>query len=137
MSGRQPRKCSKGATSIGDMLVVEERVNRRIVDVSGNERIRQDRLSFRCKPESGPVEREIERLLADPIPCEQESLTPHVPECEREHPPEHLHAFVPSVFVKVDYYFRIRMGCEVMPFADQRTPKLAIVVDLAVENHDN
>src|SRR2546426_254582 len=76
----------------------------------------------------------VERLLAEPVARQEESLPSRVPDREREHPPQPIHAPGALVFEEVHDGLGVASRPEPMTPRFQPGTELAVVVDLAVED---
>ena len=76
----------------------------------------------------------IEGLDAHPIPCKEQRVGPPVPDGEREHAVEPLHASLAEILVEMDDDFRVAPCSEPMPLGHQVLTDLLKIVDLAVED---
>src|SRR5215211_2210324 len=120
-----------------DVLEVQEAVDRVEVHLARDLRVLQDRLRLRAEPEApiaGCVE---EGLLADPVAGQEQPSAAAVPDCEGEHAPQVVDAAVPELLVEVDDHLGVGSGREAMSQRLQLPAELAVVVDLAVLNHDD
>ena len=71
------------------------------------------------------------------ISRDQEPLATKIPQGECEHAAEPLHTVVALVFVEVNYHLGIGMRREAMAGVQQSASKLAIVVNLSIQDdHD-
>src|SRR5213593_2964647 len=71
------------------------------------------------------------------ITGQHEDLLPGIPQREREHPPQPRDAGPSMLLVQMHDHFGIGLGPEAMPFRGEFLPQLAVVVDLAVADHDD
>ena len=76
----------------------------------------------------------VERLLPGPVPREQQAPPRVVPEHEREHPAQPLHAIDSPLLVRVNDRLRVRARLEHVAAGRQLTLQLLEVVDLAVQD---
>jgi len=82
----------------------------------------------------GALEDAVEqRLLAEPIARQKNATGSQVGNGEREHAIEVLDAGIAEFFVGVDNRFGIGLRAELVAARNQRSPKIVMVVDLAVE----
>src|SRR5262245_3410839 len=61
---------------------------------------------------------------------------PAVPDGESEHSPKQAHAFITILLVSMDNCFRVRLCIELVTERDQVRREIAVIVDLAVKDHD-
>src|SRR6185312_17217187 len=77
----------------------------------------------------------VERLLAEAIAAAEEALARAIPEDERPHAVQPLHAIVTPEAIGLQDHLGIRVvGHEARAERDQFPPQLCEVVDLAVED---
>ncbi len=115
----------------------EEVVDGRGVEAGLDQAGREKRLEFRG--ERDPLRRPRPDEGLDPQPVTREHQTPArlVPEREREHPAQALHAIDAQVLVQVDDRLDVRPGAEAVPRASQLVAQLDVVVDLAIADDDH
>src|ERR671934_2027000 len=119
-----------------DVLELQEAIDRVEVDVARHVRVLEDRLRLRGKPEAAVADGIEERLLADAIADEEQSPPPAIPDREREHASQALHAGVPVVLVEVDDHLGVGLRGEAVPPGLELAAQLAVVIDLAVLDDD-
>ena len=122
------------AAGTGDVLVDEEGVDR-----VGIERSRRVGVAEQC-PDLGR-EREVaggsgvdQRFLAEPVPGEEQAPRCAVPDREREHAAQTLHAAHADLLPKVDDDLGVGATREAVAARLQLPSQLAMVVDLSVED---
>src|SRR5204863_2371015 len=105
------------------------------VRFGGNAAGLQKALDFRSEHERPGRLHVVERLNPKAVAGEQQLTTARVPDGEREHASEALHALSAHLFVEVDNHLGVAPGREGVAPRLELPPNLAEVVDLAVE-HD-
>src|SRR5207247_1155414 len=90
---------------------------------------------LRAEDERTRVPRVIERLDAEMVAGEEELAPPAVPQREREHAGDAVEQPSAPLTPAVDQHFAVAVGHEAMTFGGELAPKLAKVVDLAIEDH--
>src|SRR5271157_4264389 len=102
---------------------------------------RQYRQSFELGSEAKPYpidrRRVIQRLLAHAVTRQKQLLPARIPNRESEHAVQELRKPLPNLFILMHQHFRIAVGCEPVPFRNQRLPEIQVVVNLAVEYYLN
>ncbi len=73
------------------VLVVQEPVDRHVVDLARHRRVLQDRARLGAEPQFAAAVAVEERLLADAVAADQQAPPPLVPEREGEHSAQSLH----------------------------------------------
>ena len=118
------------------VLERQVRVERRHVDVAPHVRQAQERFQLGCKGERPVGEtRPNERLLAEAVAREHESLPRPIPEREREHSLEAPDEVRPVLLVRVRQDRRIAGAADAV--VAKLLPELLEVVELAVEDADD
>src|ERR1700678_1303049 len=79
----------------------------------------------------------MQRLLAEPIPRQQQPFLPLVIKCEGKHTAQLLHALRAHLFVKVNNHFRIGVRGKAVAAALQLRAQFGEVIDLSVVNNPN
>ena len=120
LPGQQVRRgqlseCGEGALRMGDVLELEEGVDRVEVDIARNLGIPEDRLRLRGEPEAAVAGGVEEGLLADPVARQQQTAAAAVPDGEREHAAQVIDAGVSVILVEVGDHLGVRPGREAMP----------------------
>src|SRR5205085_5751551 len=76
----------------------------------------------------------VERLFTETVARYEELAAARIPEREREHSVKMLDHPCAVLFIKMRQNFRVRLAAKRVPARFQFFPKLAVVVNLAVEN---
>src|SRR5690606_5830159 len=76
----------------------------------------------------------VERLDAEPVAGQEQPAPRPVPQREGEHPPQPVDAAVAVVLVEVRHDLGVALGAQAVAGAPERLGRLAVVVDLAVED---
>src|SRR5712691_7689542 len=79
----------------------------------------------------------MQRLLSEAVSCQQQTFSALIPECEREHPTQPLHALGPKLLVQVNDHLSVSAGVEAVATSFQRRAQLWEVVDLPIEDDPN
>ena len=93
----------------------------------------QQRLDLRREPQAPPVVGNIQGLDPEGIASQEQFLSEIVPDCERVHALECMDEFSAAMGVEMQENFSVAIRLEPVAFRFEFLPKLAIVVDLAVE----
>src|SRR5205823_8337488 len=113
--------------------VLQERVR---VDLAPRHPGGEERLDLRCEAEPPGAHAAVEeRLDAQPVAGEHETLDAAIPDREREHSVQPGHRVGPVLLVEVDDRLAVARRAEPMATRLEGRTELAIVVDLAVA-HD-
>ena len=137
MSGRQLLDADQSGAA-RDVLEREERVDSVGIDLAGHAWQAQQRLQLGGEREAAVSQpRPEQRLLADPIACEDEALAAAVPEGHGEHAEQVLGEGGAVLLVQVGDDGRVAGAADLVPALRQLVPELEEVVDLAVEDADD
>ena len=128
--------CAERCRGRRDVPELEIRVERVPVELSMRQADNVECLQLRREPDSPGSGRDVERLDAEPVAGEEQRLLGRVPDGEREHAAQPLHALRPVLFVEMQDDLGVALSGEHVSLRDQPTPELAVVVDLAVEDDD-
>jgi hypothetical protein len=104
------------------------------IEIERNSRGAQT-LQFAPEPEAFRERRVVKRLLPETIAREQKLAAPGIPDGERKHPEETRYASLASIFVEMNRHFGIAVRAKPVTARDEVLPQLAIIVDLAIQNH--
>ncbi len=137
MRRRQLAQRGEGAQRRGHALVVQIEVERCVVEVARHALVDEDRPELGGEPEPSPPLGVEQGLLAYAVARQQEAPPAPVPEREREHPAQRLDAGVAELLVEVDDHLGVRPRREAVAARGQLLAQLAVVVDLAVADHDH
>ena len=77
----------------------------------------------------------MQRLDANPVAGDEQLLGARVPDRERKHPAQFVHAHLAEVFVQVNDGLRVAVCAELVAFGFEPVAQLGKVVDLTIE-HD-
>ncbi len=105
------------------------------IELAADRRVGQHGVQLGGEHDPASTRRIVERLLAHPIPGQQELLSLRVPHREGEHPVEVVDTVLPVLLPRMHDGFRVRSGDEAMAARRQLPPKSPEVVDLSVLNH--
>ncbi len=122
---------------MGDVLVGEELVDRRRINLGADAIDCGDRFQLAAEHQPVVLDRVIQRFLADPVAGQHQTVTAGVPDGNREHAIQLRKAVSAGVFVQVNDRFTVAMGGELVAAAFQTPAQSLIVVDLAVKDHLN
>src|SRR2546425_1040086 len=104
------------------------------INVGKFRRAGQQRLDFGAKQQSLAAQRVMQRLLSEAVSCQQQTFSAFIPECEREHPAQLLHALGPILLVQVNDHLGVSAGVEAVATSFQCPAQLWEVVDLPIED---
>src|SRR5690606_37607893 len=93
----------------------------------------EQRLELRAEEQSLVRERVVEWLDADAIARKEQRLAARVPDCEREHTAQMLHALFAVLLVEPHDNFRVARSPKAVPARDELLSQRLEVVYLAVE----
>ena len=110
----------------------QERVDRLVVQIGGNEPAREHALQLGPEDEEVADLRVVERLDPQAVACQHRPPLATVPEREAEHPAELPRKLGARVFVEVRDDLGVAAGQKRMAAAFQPGPDLAVVVELPV-----
>src|ERR1700722_10017258 len=96
--------------------------------------VRENRFNFRAEDQTFGAELIVERLDAQTIAREEDSLAASVPDGEGEHAAQVLNAVVAVFFVKMDDGFGVATGAVNMSARFELRAQVGVVVDFAVED---
>ena len=119
------------------VLICQVQMHRHRIDFTRSVAQLQQRLELAAEIQPASVVTVEHGFLTKPVTSQQQSLSSVVPQSEREHPPQPLHAIVAILFVEMDDDFGVAGRCQLMPAALQFSRQFAVVVDLAIENDLN
>src|SRR5712691_8060105 len=107
-----------------------------MVDFTGDASFK-DRFDLGAKDQSLSISVVIQRLLAKPITCCQETVAISVPNGEGEHAAQVLDTLITVLLIGVNDSLSITTCGKVMTMTLQFFPQLPVVIDFAIEdNHD-
>src|SRR2546422_3710667 len=92
MTWQQLHDSIKQSVSPECIAIVHELVQRFPANLASHAAGRDNGFDFRSEHESRLQHRVVERLDTEPIPCDVESLSRCVPQCQREHAIQHREA---------------------------------------------
>jgi hypothetical protein len=95
---------------------------------------RKQRLRGRCEQQAIIVGRVVQRLDADAVARQHQSLPAGIPKAEREHTVQPLHAIRTPLCIGFQDNFGIAARFEAVSFLLELLPELRVVVDGAVEH---
>ena len=81
------------------------------------------------------MQRIVQRLYTQSIPCQQQTLPPLIPDRNRKHSPELANTLGPKFFVQMNNNLGIATGIETVTTGLQSPPQLWKIVNFAIENH--
>ena len=100
--------------------------------------MRKQRLQFRSDNQMAVRQHGVvERLHAKPVAREKSRLLFFVPQHERKHAAEAIDAILAPRLPRMHDHFGIATGAEYVSECGQFGDQLTIVVDLAIEDHDD
>jgi hypothetical protein len=117
-----------------DVLVGQVMVQRDGIHLAFHGGVPHQRLQLRAERQRGAVRPPVQGLFAHTVTAEQQALPLHVPDGEREHPPEPVDEVVAELLIEVHQAFGVALGGEAMPTPAQHVPQSGEVVQLAVEH---
>jgi hypothetical protein len=103
------------------------------IEVARHRRMRQQRAKLRAEDQRGGRGRVVDRLFAHAVTRQKELAALRVPDREREHPVQPLHALLAPLLPGVHEDFRVAMRAETMATTLQLRTQIGVVVDLSVE----
>src|SRR5215471_314146 len=106
-----------------------------IVDFARNFRVPENRLELRCKNEISILNGIKQRLLADSVSRQHQSLRSIVPKGEGKHSAQSFWGITSVLLVRVNNDFCIAVCIEGMTESFQFSPQFLVIVDFSVE-HD-
>ena len=133
MSGRQLTKADERSERLRHELIVEVHVHRARIKRKSLRQERQDCLDFRGEAETAAISPVEERLLAAPVASEKERARSVIPDGNREHPAEPLHARCPPALIGRQDHLGVGRGAEGSTGGDQFVSQFDVVIDFAVE----
>src|SRR5437667_609268 len=95
----------------------------------------EQRFGLRCKDQAVREVRIVERLDAEPVAREEESMPTRIPERQGKHPVEPVNEALSLFFVEMNHDLGIGSRHELMPFRAEPLTKLVEVVDLPIKNN--
>jgi hypothetical protein len=116
-------------------LVGEIRGQRVGIELARDRRVDEHRLQLGGEDDLIGEQRVVERLDAQPVARQHQRLRWGVPHREPEHPLQVLEGVPPPHLPRVDDHLGVRAAAEHVALRAQPARELAIVVDLAVEDH--
>src|SRR5215472_303548 len=106
-----------------------------MVDFARNFRVSENRLELRCKDEISILNGIKQRLFADSVSRQQQSLRSIVPEGEGKHSAQSLRGIASILLVRVNNDFSIAACIEGMTEGFQFSPQFLVIVDFSVEHN--
>src|SRR5262249_11876127 len=95
------------------------------------------RFGLRGEQEGAALIAVVERLLANAVSCKVENAIPVVPDCKSEHSDETLESAGEAPFAESRQHdFRVAPAAETMASSLELRSQTPVIVDLAVEGHD-
>ena len=135
VAGRQLGHAADHRVGSGNEVVGEIAGDRVRIELATDRGVGQHGVQLGGEHDPASARRIVERLLAHPVPGQQELLSPRVPDREGEHPVEVVDTVLAVLLPRVHDRFRVRSGDEAMAEGGQLPPKSHEVVDLSVLNH--
>ena len=121
----------------GDVAVADQQAEGVAIDLRAEVRMRAERLQLRAEEEATSAPAVVERLLADPVPGEDERLVAGVPEGEGEHAVGAGEGVAHAPLADgLDQHLGVRVAAEAVSGFLELPSQLAEVVDLAVVRDD-
>jgi hypothetical protein len=93
----------------------------------------EQRFDFRCEIQATALLVDKQRLLAEPVPCQEQGFPARIPNREREHASQMMNHVVSPVLVRAQQDLGVGITREAVPAAGENPPQFAKVVDFAVE----
>ena len=118
----------------GHVLEREVVLEGRPVELSRTGRVLEERLQLGAEQQRAVELGVVQRLLAEPVPCEQQAPPPRVPDGEGEHPVQALRAVDARLLVEMDERLRVAVRAEDVSAGLQLRAQVREVVDLAVQH---
>ena len=119
-----------------DVTVLQELAERLSIDARLPMTERAQRLQFRTEPQRVAVPTVVQGFDADTIADEVQDALAFIPQREREHADESLDGLDAPLLESGQDDFGVARAFERVPQRHQRRADVGVVVDLAVENHD-
>ena len=131
---RAARKIVAGAGTAFERQVGLDRLG---VDVAREARQREQRLQLGREGQPALDDAVDERLDPERVARQHEPPAAHVPQRQGEHPAQPFDERRPALLVEVHEHLDVRAGAERMAAALQLTTQRAMVVELAVADHEH
>src|SRR6185437_2083794 len=116
------------------VLEGQELIDPERIDDAGRAAGREDALDLGGEPEAAAMEAVVERLDAEAIARQQQTLQRTVPERDGEHAVQAREERQAVLFVEPRDHLAVARAAEAVPLGCQLVAQLAVVVDLPVEN---
>src|SRR5437899_2496671 len=134
MPGRQFMDAVKGCERIRNITKVEEIEQPIGINVCECGLSSEKGLDFRAKQKTSLVERIVQRLFAEAIACQQQTLAVFIPQPESKHSPKMVNTIRTVVLIEVHDHLSVTVCIELVTASFQLVSEFGEIVDFAIEN---